>query len=67
MAKEIKNEAKANAQAIKSGRIKSKVNYDVTVKYEDRDCIVAPRQVLKIADFSKLSSYSPNEILVFMD
>lgn len=65
MAKEVKAETKA--QAVKSGRIKSKVDYDVTIKYEGRDCIVAPRQELKIEDFSKLSSFSPKEILVFAD
>ena len=63
MAKEVKAETKA--QAVKSGRIKSKVDYDVTIN--EGDCIVAPRQELKIEDFSKLSSFSPKEILVFAD
>lgn len=59
MAKEVKTEEKQ----IKSGRIKSRVNYDVTVQYNGRDCIVAPRQEILIPDFSKLGSFNPREIL----
>lgn len=59
MAKEVKIEEKQ----IKSGRIKSRVNYDVTVSYDGRDCVVAPRQEIKIPDFSKLGSFNPREIL----
>jgi hypothetical protein len=56
---------KVNAEEtqVKSGRIKSRVNYDVTIQYDGRDCVVAPRQEIQIPDFSKLGSFNPREIL----
>lgn len=60
MAKEIKDLAE---NKIKSGKIKSRVNYDVIVKYDGRDCVVAPRQEITIPDFSKLGQFNPREIL----
>nr|DAD80593.1 MAG TPA: hypothetical protein [Siphoviridae sp. ctYh54] len=60
MAKEI---TKPEEKQIKSGRIKSRVNYDVTVQYDGRDCVVAPRQEIPIPDFSKLGAFNPREIL----
>ena len=48
---------------IESGRIKSRVNYDITINYDGRDCIVAPRQVIDIPDFSKLKDFDPKEIV----
>ena len=59
MAKEVKIEEKQ----IKSGRIKSRVNYDVVISYNGRDCVVAPRQEIVIPDFSKLGSFNPRELI----
>lgn len=62
-AKEVKT---VDEKKIKSGKIKSRVNYDVTVKYEGRDCVVAPRQEIMIPDFSKLGGFDPKEIIVIV-
>ena len=48
---------------IVSGKIKSRVNYDVIIKYDGRDCVVSPRQEIAIPDFSKLGQFNPREIL----
>ena len=62
MAKEDKA-VKTEEVKIESGRIKSRVKYDVTIKYDGRDCIIAPRQIMEIPDFSKLGTYDPKEIV----
>lgn len=62
-----KDTVKAEEKQVKSGRIKSRVNYDVIVKYNGRDCMVAPRQEIQIPDFSKLGSFNPKEILKIQD
>lgn len=60
MAKEIKDKMETS---IEGGRIKSRVNYDVVIKYDGRDCVLAPKQELPIPDFSKLGEIDPKEVI----
>ena len=58
MAKELSKE-----NEVVKGYIKSRVDYDVTVQYDGRDCVIAPRQAIEIPDFSKLGKFDPKEIV----
>lgn len=55
------------AKAVSSGRIKSRVAYNVTYQYNGRDAIIAPRQEIEIPDFDKLGKINPREIAKLVD
>lgn len=52
---------------IQKGKIKSRVNYDVTFKYNGKNCIIAPRQEFPIPDFSKLGPVNSKEIIKLIE
>ena len=61
---------KAEVSKVKStvsGRIKSRVAYNVTYQYNGRDAIIAPRQEISIPDFSKLGKLNPREVIKIED
>ena len=50
------------SNTVKSGKLRSKVNYDVVFSYNGRDAILAPGQEVTISDFSKLGKINPIEV-----
>lgn len=58
-----KNTKAQDEKKVVSAKLRSRVNYDVTFKYEGRDTILAPRQTVTVPDVSKVSGINPKEVL----
>lgn len=55
--------ANKEMNSIKSGKLRSKVNYDVVFSYNGRNSVLAPGQEVSISDFSKVGKINPIEII----
>ena len=61
---ETPKQAKSGAKVIIPCYIQSRKDKDITLAYDGKDMILAPRQKLYIPDKSKLSRVNPRDVLI---